>query len=71
MKRLSLAGMLMVTETPNIFRVSKIKNKTKIISSLKIDEVDVSDPSHIPEHVYFQLTLFCRNMILWKKSFPS
>lgn len=52
--------------TKYFHRVSKIKNKTKIISSLKIDDVNVTNPSHIVvEHVVnYYKCLFSTNTVL-------
>jgi len=46
-------------------RISKIKNKTKLISSLRIEEDIISDPQTIYNHIvnYYQ-TLFSTNFVL-------
>jgi len=49
-KNLSLDSMWMVTETGNIFRVTTIKNKTKIISSIRDRDEIISDRQKISEH---------------------
>lgn len=50
-------------------RISKIKNKTKLISSLRIEEDIITDPQIISNHIvnYYQ-TLFSTNFVLQEHS---
>jgi len=47
-------------------RVTKIKNKTKVISSIRNDEDIITDPVRISEHVvnYYKILFFSSNIVL-------
>lgn len=51
--------------TSYFHRLSQIKNKTKLITSLRVDENLLTDTNQISEHIvnYFE-NLFCTNPIL-------
>lgn len=55
----------MVTEIQNIFKVTKIKNKTKIISSIRNNEEIISEPHRLLEHV----VNYCNNLFVSTNTF--
>ena len=57
----------MVIGIPNIFhRVTKIKNKTKIISNIRNNDEIISDPRRMTEHIvsYYKSLFFSSNFVL-------
>ena len=57
----------MVIGIPNIFhRVTKIKNKTKIISNIRNNDEIISDPMRMTEHIvsYYKSLFFSSNFVL-------
>lgn len=68
----------MVIEIPNIFAVSKIKNKTKIISSIREGEDIITDPTRIADHIvnyyknlFFSSSHFLQDHLLVEEVIPT